>query len=195
MSYELEFEPFPKIPRLKRSCVITEKVDGTNAQLYFGMDGQMLVGSRKRRIWPEGYPDRAKGCDNFGFAGWAFEHAAELFRFLGPGRHFGEWAGRGIQRGYDLDDKRFFLFNTSRFGPGRQEIPDDLFELGLDSVPVLYEGDFSSSAVDETMEALRGRSRVGSGYHDPEGIIVYMTASRHLYKVTFDHDGGKWMQA
>ena len=29
-----EFEPFPKIARMKREQIITEKIDGTNAQVY-----------------------------------------------------------------------------------------------------------------------------------------------------------------
>lgn len=188
---ELVFEPFPKIPRLKRPCVITEKVDGTNAQLCFDEQGNLLVGSRKRQIWPEGSIDKPKGCDNFAFAQWAYGHQDELFRFLGPGRHYGEWAGKGIQRGYGLDDKRFFLFNVGRFGPDRQEVPDDLREVGLDVVPTLYAGDFDTGAVDMVMEELRGRSRVNS-FPDPEGIVVFLTASRELYKVTYEMDDGKW---
>ena len=29
-----EFVPFPKIPRLYKECVITEKIDGTNGVIY-----------------------------------------------------------------------------------------------------------------------------------------------------------------
>ena len=36
--------------------------------------------------------------------------------FLVPGRHFGEWWGSGIQRGYGLDEKTFSLFNAYRWG-------------------------------------------------------------------------------
>jgi len=188
---DLTFEPFPKIARLKRPCVITEKVDGTNAQLVFDAEGNMLVGSRKRQIWPEGHPEKPKGCDNFAFAQWAYVHQTELFEFLGVGRHYGEWAGLGIQRGYGLDHKRFFLFNAGRFGPGRQDIPEGLRAAGLDVVPVLYQGDFDTGAVDKVMADLRGNSRVNA-WHDPEGVIVYMTASRELYKVTYEMDDGKW---
>lgn len=28
-----EFKPFPKMPRLSRECIITEKIDGTNASI------------------------------------------------------------------------------------------------------------------------------------------------------------------
>lgn len=30
----IEFKPFPKMARLKRQCLITEKIDGTNAQIF-----------------------------------------------------------------------------------------------------------------------------------------------------------------
>ena len=30
----IEFTKFPKIPRLNRDMIITEKIDGTNAQIY-----------------------------------------------------------------------------------------------------------------------------------------------------------------
>lgn len=48
-----QFEAFPKIPRLSRYCVITEKIDGTNAQIYIGDNGEFAAGSRTRWITPE----------------------------------------------------------------------------------------------------------------------------------------------
>jgi len=46
----MEFVSFPKIARLSRECVITEKIDGTNASIYIGNDGNenpvFLTGSR-----------------------------------------------------------------------------------------------------------------------------------------------------
>ena len=87
---ELTFEKFPSIKRLKRDCVISEKIDGTNAQIYFDDQGNILCGSRKRQITPED--------DNAGFATWAYTHREILFGILGEGRHYGEWWGQGIQR-------------------------------------------------------------------------------------------------
>ncbi len=103
---EITFEPFPKIGRLTRECVITEKLDGTNAQVIITEDGRIAAGSRTRLITPAG--------DNMGFARWVQEHAEELITGLGPGRHFGEWWGQKIQRAYGLTEKRFSLFNTTR---------------------------------------------------------------------------------
>lgn len=66
MASDVAFEAFPKIPRLKRGCVITEKIDGTNACVYVGEDGLVLAGSRSRWVTPE--------ADNFGFAAWVRDH-------------------------------------------------------------------------------------------------------------------------
>jgi hypothetical protein len=96
-----EFEAFPKIARLSREIVITEKIDGTNAQIYItktpvgetdASKWELRVGSRSRWITPED--------DNHGFAKWVFMHMEELIEGLGEGRHYGEWWGSGVQRGY-----------------------------------------------------------------------------------------------
>lgn len=166
------FIPFPKIPRLKRGCVITEKIDGTNAQVVVGEDGSVRAGSRNRWITPDD--------DNFGFARWVAERADEL-RELGPGQHFGEWWGLGIQRGYGLHERRFWLFNAGRWGEERPAC------CGV--VPVLYAGDFSTDAVDATLAALKaGGSKAAPGFMKPEGVIVYLTAARHTYKVLAEND-------
>jgi len=70
MSEDLTFEKFPKMARLKRQCVITEKIDGTNAQRLFKSEGDMLVGSSKRVIVP--------GDDNYGIARWAYDNQLRL---------------------------------------------------------------------------------------------------------------------
>src|SRR4051812_4307796 len=108
-----QFQAFPSIARLFRECVVTEKIDGTNGVVHVSDDGlTVTAGSRSRWITPE--------ADNFGFARWVAEHAEEL-RALGPGFHFGEWWGSGIQRRYGLDEKRFSLFNVGRWGEGGKD--------------------------------------------------------------------------
>lgn len=42
------FEEFPKIGRLSRDMVITEKIDGTNGCIGIGDNGEFFVGSRSR---------------------------------------------------------------------------------------------------------------------------------------------------
>jgi hypothetical protein len=171
----MEFLPFQKIPRLSRECVVTEKLDGTNASVYIGDSGEFLTGSRTRWITPED--------DNYGFARWAQENKDELLK-LGPGHHFGEWWGAGVQRRYGLAEKRFSLFNTHRWSD----------ELGARPacchvVPVLYQGPFTTYFVEETLKALAEiGSKAAPGFMDPEGIIVYHAASGALFKKTVKGD-------
>lgn len=168
----MEFESFPKISRLKRQCVITEKIDGTNAQIAITEDGGFFTGSRNRWITPED--------DNYGFARWAYENKEELLK-LGVGRHYGEWWGQGIQRRYGLNEKRFTLFNVHRWTEG---LPSCCF-----LVPILYQGEYDTHIIDKVMEDLRISGSVASpGYMNPEGIVVYHSASKVLSKITFEHD-------
>lgn len=169
------FEEFPKIPRLKRGCVITEKIDGTNAQIYIADDGEFLVGSRTRFITVKD--------DNYGFAKWATANREQLMA-LGPGRHYGEWWGSGCQRGYGLvnGEKRFSLFNVGRW-------KDQLLPSCVSLVPVLYEGPFSSEVIDACIADLRANgSKASPGFMKPEGVIVYHAAARASFKVTLEKD-------
>lgn len=183
----MEFKGFPKIARWSRDIVITEKIDGTNAAIVISDDGnQIAAQSRNRLITP--------GADNFGFARWVFENREELL-YLGPGYHFGEWWGSGIQRGYGLDHKRFSLFPSSRrFTPSICFTVPILYEGPLLIPPVgnpfpIVESGIVSNAVHETMNRLRDEGSLAApGFMNPEGIIIYHTASRALYKKTFTHD-------
>lgn len=176
MSDDIEFQPWPKIARLNREITITEKIDGTNAAVLILEDGTVAAQSRKRLITPDD--------DNFGFARWVAENAGALVDLLGPGRHFGEWWGSGIQRRYGLDHKRFSLFNTARYG----ELPvGDVEGLGL--VPVLYQGAFTLHAVEDAIDRLEQLGSVAApGFFDPEGIIVFHSAAQQMFKVTIKGD-------
>lgn len=168
----MEFESFPKINRLKRPCVITEKIDGTNAQIAINEEGEMFIGSRNRWITPEN--------DNYGFARWATENKEELLK-LGVGRHYGEWWGLGIQRGYNMKEKKFSLFNVHRWT--QETLPSC-----CSVVPVLYEGDYTTHAIARVLCRLDYTGSIASPGYDPEGIVIYHSASKVLYKMTFEHD-------
>lgn len=178
----IEFEPWPKIARLNRNIVVTEKIDGTNAAVIVTADGQVGAQSRTRLITPE--------QDNYGFAGWVQRNADDLAEILGEGRHFGEWWGAGIQRRYGLGGsgaKRFSLFNTGRWTPdkttefGRVE--------GLGVVPVLYQGPFDQAAINAELRMLSINGSVAApGFMDPEGIVVYVAAAQSMFKVTIKND-------
>jgi len=174
VSDQPKFEPFPKIPRLKRDCVITEKIDGTNASVLITDDGDMHAASRTRWVMPG-------KDDNYGWAGFVAEHSDTFFE-LGTGHHFGEWWGAGIQRRYGLAEKRFSLFNTGRWTA-------DTCPVGLHVVPVLYHGPFSTDAVEAALCQLRESGSVAApGFMRPEGVVVFHVAARTLSKVTVDAD-------
>lgn len=202
-----DFVPFPKIARLSREMVVTEKIDGTNAQVLIEAPGgdtpgqhllatspeglRMFAGSRNRWITP--------AADNYGFARWVQEHATELFT-LGVGRHFGEWWGAGIQRGYGVPDKRWSLFNVSRWclageqpklisAPGAPEKWQGVLPACVGLVPVLHTGPFSTLEVECTLARLRQEGSVAApGFMRPEGVVVYHTAAGVCFKKTIEKD-------
>jgi hypothetical protein len=198
----MDFIEFPKIARLSRDIVITEKLDGTNAQVLIMPDdtggvaysgaadervatvGNYLVfaGSRSRWVTPE--------QDNYGFAAWVREHAYELFDALGEGQHFGEWWGRGIQRNYSQTERHFSLFNTKRWGTHY----NDKGRVGpCRVVPTLYKGPLEDHGV---MKGLRfamtqlqnGGSAAAPGFMKPEGVVIYHPQGNVLFKKTLEKD-------
>ena len=180
----LEFEKWPSIPRLKRGMVVTEKIDGTNACINIDPeDGSVTVQSRKRLITPDD--------DNFGFASWVRDNAGALTDVLGPGRHYGEWWGPGIQRGYDIPKRRFSLFNVARWRDSETNlVHEDIHRVdNLDVVPVLYRGDFSIDTIDAVNDQLRKfGSWASEGFMRPEGVVVFHVQSRQLFKVLIEND-------
>lgn len=176
----IEFQPFPKIARLSREIIVTEKIDGTNAQVLITDDGSVIAGSRTKWLAP------GKQTDNFGFAAWVAEHAEEL-RALGPGRHFGEWWGCGIRRGYGLTEKRLSLFNVVRWREDSDKFMGRPACCGV--VPLLYRGPNNTALIDNVLDDLRhAGSRAAPGFMKPEGVVVFHTASRQLYKKTIEKD-------
>lgn len=100
---------------------------------------------------------------------------------LGPGYHYGEWWGQGIQRKYGLTEKRWSLFNTSRW---ELERPTCCY-----CVPVLYRGVFESSAVYEELgDLLAGGSIAAPGFMNPEGVVIYHIAAGQYFKKTILKD-------
>ena len=190
-----EFEPFPKMARLSREIIVTEKIDGTNAQILITDGGDMFTGSRNRWITP--------ADDNYGFARWAQNNRKSLIAGLGPGRHFGEWWGSGIQRGYGLrnGEKRFSLFNVQRWclaGETPQQIPcadprvekwQDVLPECCGLVPVIYRGEFDVRWINRCVELLdRYGSYAVKGFMNPEGVVVYHTAANVGFKKTIHND-------
>lgn len=213
-TYDLSFQPFPKMARLSRECIITEKLDGTNAQIYIlpreefsrleaeitGFvpvtevvgDLVLMSGSRTRWIRPKN-PGEKGDPDNYGFAAWVRANAAELVK-LGPGKHFGEWFGSGINSAYGLTngDRRFALFNTSRWSPapGGGVMDEGGYVIRCCTVvPVLYRGPFSTTSIELTLNVLETfGSKAVPGFMKPEGIVIYHIAAGTLFKKTIQND-------
>lgn len=216
----MEFQKFDKIPRLSRDCIITEKIDGTNCQIFIinkntfdqfhencaydsieaflekhclynppespGVEDlnklYVFAGSRKRWL------DTSSGGDNFGFAKWVQANTEELLK-LGEGRHYGEWYGKGIQRNYGLAEKQFALFNVGKWASHDKPIEVKKKQVyppkccGV--VPILWQGEFETNPIECTLESLHLHgSQLVPGFMEPEGIIIYHTASGQLFKKT-----------
>lgn len=227
-SMGIEFKEWPKIKRLNRDIVITEKIDGTNSAIGIVGDYDDTSASASHSDGTVTYRKVAlekpvvyaqsrtriltREQDNFGFAAWVEDNADRLAAALGPGLHFGEWWGKGIQRGYGLDGRRFSLFNVHRWTiPGMEGQPnalapeiESLKDLGVDIVPVLYQGpmvqvsgfvnepeSFKERFVPHLVAEMlrRGGSQAAPGYDKPEGIVVFHTASGVAMKMTLEDDG------
>lgn len=189
-----EFIEFPKIARLSRDVTVTEKIDGTNAAVqivetddFSGPGATARAGgftlyaqSRSQFITPD--------KDNHGFARWVREHAEELVK-LGPGVHFGEWWGSGIQRGYGLmkGEKRWSLFNVHRWSDEAAR------PVCCDVVPQLGRGDFDTSYIRSLMDELAALGSIAApGFMKPEGVVVFHAQGNILLKKTFvGDDAGK----
>jgi hypothetical protein len=180
-----EFQGFPEITRLAQNVTITEKIHGTNAQVRIEESPSgtvVLAGSRTRWLTPED--------DNYGFARWVQDNREGLVGTLGPGTHFGEWFGSGINSGYGYTNgrKRLALFNTHRWAGLLPEGAD------LTVVPVLYSGPWRPGVVEEAMAQLReGGSRISNGRFDkPEGVVVRFDRAGALFKQVFEAEETGW---
>jgi hypothetical protein len=184
------FQRMPSVPRLFRDVIVTEKIDGTNASILIEETGEVYTGSRSRWINPFD--------DNYGFAKWVASRGEELFNLLGPGHHFGEWYGNGIQRGYGLKEKRFALFNVQRWASAKNlehfglSIPKaTLVPEWLDVVPILGYGTFDTGNILTCASILKEHGSVlAPGFMRPEGVVVYHKAGDALFKYTLDKNDG-----
>lgn len=191
----MDYIPNPKMPRLSREAVITEKIDGTSSTIWISEDGlELRAGSRNRWITPTD--------DNYGFARWVECNHTELFK-LGPGWHRGEWWGQGIQRNYGVPDKRFSLFNASRWSPSSPECGigewcysfngvEDAEGVKINCcrvVPTIWRGTFDTFDINSAIEMLKSHGSFASpGFRNPEGIVIYHAAAKILFKKTIESD-------
>ncbi len=168
-----EFQAFPKITRfLEQDVIVTEKIDGTNGIIHIDDTGKVLTaGSRNKWV--------TVGDDNYGFAQWCVKNYEELLK-LGPGYHYGEWWGNGIQRGYRMDKKVFSLFNTTRWA-----LPENR-PACCDVVPVIYNGPLTNDLLNTLREPLsfsHAALAYNVNFKNPEGYVVFFSKSYDVFKI------------
>ena len=127
--------------------------------------------SRTRLITPED--------DNFGFAKWVQDNAEQLIKDLGEGHHFGEWWGKGINRGYGLEKRRFSLFNPNKHSSVCHTVPH---------IRTLTFDEFENTTWLETTkdEFEEFGSFAAPGYMKPEGLVIYAEKAKTYWKVIID---------
>lgn len=181
---EPEFKKFEEIKYLKKlEMSITQKLHGTNACIYiFETENgnlDLVCGSRTRWIYPH--------SDNYGFASFVHENKQDFIDKLGPGRHYGEWVGPGINSGEGLKEKCFVLFNWRKW-QGKSLPPR------TSVVPVLYHGHVSADAINEVMEDLKNNgSALSPGFMKPEGVVVSIGGK--FYKKVFLPEETQWTKS
>ena len=170
-----EFKAWPSLSRLATETVtITEKVDGTNAIIHVSDEGEVHAGSRNRWLTAE--------ADNFGFYAWVNANRDAVAK-LGPGYHYGEWCGPGIQRGYGLPGKRWVSFAHYR--------KDDLSAMHPDmsTVPVMYQGEWHPMLPEvQIAMLLHFGSSFQPGFARPEGIVIEFHRAKAKFKKLCEND-------
>lgn len=177
-----EFETFKRIPRIARRIIVTEKIDGTNGCVWVNDTATDLYPA-SRNQWL--HPDKP---DNYDFGNWVRRNKEELLK-LGPGFHYGEWWGIGVARRYNINERRWSLFNTSRWNNGNKPQCCHV-------VPVLAEIDLATEELFGRIESITWKlrsegSKAAPGFMNPEGVVIFHEAAQQYFKYTFDGDGHK----
>jgi len=179
----IPFKGWPKTTRRKSKCTISEKLNGSNGALAFGVKAEinennvyvitveMAVQTRNRIVTVKD--------DQTGIAKWAEKNKETLINDLvyfdpvpKPGLyyHYGEFMTRGHK------EPHFYLFNTRRWTGVNFQTPT------LKVVPVLYEGVYYDGVVEECLEDLRQN---GSKVHSnvpAEGVVIYYQGNDTVFK-------------
>lgn len=122
---------------------------------------------------------------------------------MDPGRHFGEWWGSGIQRGYGLQkgEKRFSLFNVIRWAKNGSELQQiatadpriikwqEYAPKCCHLLPILHRGPFDDLPIQEILQNLKDKGSIASpGFMKPEGIVIFHISGNVGFKKTIEKD-------
>jgi len=178
------FRAWPKIPRLENEIYyITEKIDGTNGAIIIQdsavEDGKILARANSFYIWAQSRTRLiTPEDDNFSFAKWVKDNAEQLISDLGVGYHYGEWWGKGINRGYGLEERRFSLFNPTKHSDVCYHVPH--------LVTVGNHRELHDWINVECERLVEEGSLASPGYMRPEGLVIYAEKAKTYWKVIID---------
>lgn len=157
---------------------VTEKVHGTNARFGMSVDGVPWVGSRNLTV-AEGWDWLAQAREMQGFVEWVHDkfmgpRGENVFRIPAGATVFGEWAGRGIQKGIDYGDKAFHMFGLAKSDMAGGLVSVDeawafAAEHGIPFVPILKHG--PAMSLSELDMHRKAKSRLAP--QNREGVVIY----------------------
>jgi RNA ligase-like protein len=212
----VEFQGFPKIPRLYRDAVVTEKIDGTNGavgilKFQFGWHvGGFDPADGSDHSQPDStrmvfHPDDKDetGMPNFEY----LVYAQSRNRILSLKEDNHGFARYVYDNAYSLVDDlgpglhfgewwgkgvgRNYGLDHNRFSLFNvKRWEDEAFKTpGLEVVPVVERGEFATLMVKVALHRLRvGGSFAAPGFMNPEGAVVFHNAGNVLFKATLEGD-------
>lgn len=174
---EHEFKGFKKIPRTENMvCEITEKLDGTNGVILIKNRTLVAVGSKNR--WLSAEHDLAAQKDTPGFYSWCYEPEREAWlKQLDDGYYYGEFIGKGIQRTYDLNHRRFYLFRYDL----KEKMENE--RLGIYTIPHLCTCNLETleSSLRSSRTVLLLKGSFVNDFEKTEGLVVTMGDRRYKH--------------
>ena len=161
---------------LEGTCVIQEKVDGANASIWLGDDGEVHYGSRSRDLF--------LANDNFnGFGDWVKIHPnlKDFFKFYPNIRLNGEWLVRHTIGYKETSYKKFYLFDMEETVNDSIIVVDfeNMYQIanGYEIPTVRCYGTFINPTLEE-VKALAGTSVLGE---KGEGVVVKNLSFRNKF--------------
>lgn len=160
------------------TCYVFPKIDGTNASVWLGDDGQIKAGSRTREL--------SRESDNAGFYTYV-QTSEKLLGFFSKYpvvRLYGEWLVPHSLKTYeDSAWRKFYIFDTCREDgiliPYDEYLPM-IQEFGLDYIPALKI--FTNASVDDFRAYLEvNKFLIQENQGIGEGIVIKNYAYRNKY--------------
>jgi hypothetical protein len=154
---------------IRRQWSVTEKLHGFNARFGVDDDGIAWVGGRNE-IAEEGDPADWDRGRLQGFVGFA----ADKVKGLARGETlFGEWAGKGVQKGIDYGPKDFYAFGVIAHGKLQSwaGLVATTSDLAIKTVPLISLTYYAPQV--EALQELRSQpSQVATETTEWEGVVV-----------------------